>query len=294
MLVFESIPRVSHRSPVAAVFAANRLRILAAYALFLIENAVELAAPAVLGFAIAGLLRGDAVGVALLAGQQFALAAVGTLRRTFDTRAYVRMYAKLATECAIAQRAARLPASAVAARAVLARQIVEFWERDVPFLVHFAFRVVGSAAWLALAAPVLLPVCLLAAAAMVLGSVWHARRAASLNRFLHDGQEREAAVVADADPDAIREHFSAQARLRIRLSDAEAGAFGGWQLVGVGVLVAALVCVCRSDADFAAITAATGYVVLFLTALANAPLLAAQFSRLCDVARRLSVEPVVR
>ena len=65
-----------------AIFAKNYRRILATYALTLLENLFELLYPSVTGLAVNGLLRHKFLGLGLLLGVWFAHAATGVFRQS--------------------------------------------------------------------------------------------------------------------------------------------------------------------------------------------------------------------
>src|SRR5262249_3801207 len=107
-------------------------------------NLLGLAQPLALGLAIGGVLAGAWVGLTIFLGQQIAHLIVGAARRAIDTRVYTTIYGAPATAVVLRQRTSDVPVSLVAARSALARQLVDFFERDLPFVLHVGFGVVGA------------------------------------------------------------------------------------------------------------------------------------------------------
>ena len=103
-------------TPLVRLFRANWRSLTLTYALFNVENVLNLAHPFVLGVAINGLIRSEYGGVALLLGQRLANLFVGTARRMYDTRAFTAIYTDTVTRLVCRQRDAGVGVSTVAAR----------------------------------------------------------------------------------------------------------------------------------------------------------------------------------
>lgn len=274
-------------SPLGQLFAAHRVAILGNYTLLLAENLLGLAQPLALGLAIGGLLAGSWVGMGLLLAQQMAHLIVGAIRRAVDTRIYTAIYGNLAAGLVLRQRASDLPVSLVAARSGLARQLVVFFERDLPFVLHVGIGVVGAMVLLGCFDPWLVVLCGVALLPATMVGRRHARRAAALNAGLHDELEREVTVIERAAPDEVRGHYRRLASWRVRLSDLEAWNVGWMELVTVFLLTGALVRGCLiGGADAARIATLLGYLNVFVMGVINLPMVLEQWGRLRDIGRR--------
>lgn len=268
----------------------HRLRVGTAYALFLVENAAELAQPVVLGIAVRALVQRCWEGLALFAGVQLVHLTVAAIRRAWDTRVYTAAYAELAAGLVIDQRTGEGCVSAVAARSGLARQLVDFLERDLPMVLRTLLGVIGTLALLGLEDGLLALACLLAMLPAVLAAWHYARTTGRYNSHLHDQLEREVAVITAAQPGPVAQHYHRLAVWRVRLSDLEAVHVGLMQGLGLLLLLLALVRTCLSDLDLGRVVTVLGYVSVLATSLLNLPLLVEQFARLRDVARRVRGE----
>lgn len=195
----------------------------------MLEQGFTIGYPWATGVAVDGLLDARPGALVPLVGIWLAHTVVGLVRQAYDTRLFTRVYAETVTEMLIAQDKAtggRRGLAQLAGRAGLARELVDFLEDDVPAALTAVLGCFGALALLivyepragGLAAALLVPVAWLN---------WrYARRAAELNADLNDAAEREVDVVAARDRSRAEAHFSAVARLRVRLSDAEAHTWG--------------------------------------------------------------------
>ena len=99
-------------TPLVRLFRAHWRPLLLTYALYNVENLLNLAHPLVLGVAINGLIRSEYGGLALLVGQHLAHLFVGTARQMYDTRAFTAIY----TETDVHRRVGLCPDADPAAR----------------------------------------------------------------------------------------------------------------------------------------------------------------------------------
>jgi ABC-type multidrug transport system fused ATPase/permease subunit len=270
------------------LFSENRLRILATYTLFTIENLLRLAQPFALGWAINDLLTSQIFGVGVLVAQHVLHLVVGLARQVYDTRTFSAIYSDLATRMIVSQRAAGIDVSRITARASLSREFVEFFEHSIPMLMKVCFSVVGSVIMLAWYDWMIVGCCLGLLIPAALLSHHYAKWTRRLSRGLHDELEREVDVISSRNELEVRNHFDDVACWRIRLSNAEAINFGLMECFILGVIVAVLFRACQLPAVQAGdIFAVFRYLMLLLMGLDNLPRLIQQISRLRDVSSRL-------
>ena len=172
----------------------------------------------------------------------------------------------------------------------MSRELVDFLEREVPTLATAAIGLVGGIAMLfwydrlvgALVTALLLPV-------LVVYTVM-GRRAHRLNKDLNDETEREVGLIGRARLGPLASHFRRRGRLRVRLSNAEAGS---WSLVELFSITAVVLVLLRMTAipgiQAGELYAMLAYVWRVLECLDQAPLLVQRFARLLDIRRRLEL-----
>ncbi|MEM7740858.1 MAG: ABC transporter six-transmembrane domain-containing protein [Pseudomonadota bacterium] len=266
-----------------------RLQVSATYTVMLLENVFELLYPFTIGLAINGLIAGDGI-VSLLpfAGIWFFQLVTATARQVFDTRLFAKMYGDVAGRMIVRQRQAGVTTGEVAARSVMTREAVDFFEFEVPAFVTATISLIGGVAMLFLYDFV-------AGAAMALALVpvfviyfLYGRRSLALSRRLNDRHEREVSAIESGRPARVFKHFKALARWRVMLSDVQAGA---WAVADLFIFVAVMLVILRVTAELGAqvgdVFAAIAYVLTVITALDEAPLIVEQFSRLLDIRRRV-------
>ena len=274
-----------------AVFHAERWPIAATYAVTLLENLFALAYPFTIGLAIDGLLAGHGlVALAPLVLVWGLHIVVGAARQVYDTRVFARIYGTLAAGTVVRQRAAGYGMAEIAARAVMTRELVDFFEREVPTMATAVIGLVGSVAMLAfydtltglIVAALLVPVFLVY---RLFG-----RRAQALNRDLNDETEREVNLIVAGRLGPLASHFRRRGRLRVRLSNAEAAS---WSLVELFSITAVVLMLLRSTSlpgiGAGELYAMLAYVWRVLECLDQVPMLVQRLGRLVDIRRRLDL-----
>jgi hypothetical protein len=146
-----------------------RWRIAFTYALTVIEDLLELSYPWATGLAINGLLAQDYRMIAPVMIAWVLHTATGCARQMYDTRLYTEVYNNVVIDTVLRQRQFGIEPSKVAARSVMSREFVTFFEKDMPVVLNTLVSIVGSAAILfyydlvigALAALLLIPVAII-------------------------------------------------------------------------------------------------------------------------------------
>jgi ABC-type multidrug transport system fused ATPase/permease subunit len=267
---------------------AERLSIAGTYSLTLLENLCMLAYPAITGWAVDGLLKGSYRGLSALIAVWLVHLVTAFVRQRFDTRVFMGLYARFAVRTVAEQQRLGHGTSIVSARVEMMRDMVGFFEADVPAMFSQVVTVVGSLVMLFtydlqagfIAMAVLLP--------MGLVNAWYWRRALRLHRGLNDQIEREIADIEAARPLRLRRHFGRVRRWHVQLSDSESWTWTVTELATIVALVVLLIDFTRSASFSAgAIYAVLAYVFDYLEGLDSAPALVNNVARLRDIRARL-------
>ena len=278
-------------SPTVEVFRAERWRIALTYGVTLLENLFHLLYPWTIGLAIDGLLAGQGFRVLVpLAAIWSAHILVGAARQVYDTWVFARVHAAIATATIARQRVAGIDTTEIAARSVMSRELVDFFEREVPTLMTAALGLVGGIAMLFwYDRPVGLIVTVWMAPVLVVYAIM-GRRAHGLNPDLNDETEREVDLIERNRFMPLASHFRRRGRLRVRLSNAEATS---WSLVELFSITAVVLVLLRMTSlpgiQAGELYAMLAYVWRVLECLDQAPTLVQRFARLLDIRRRLDV-----
>ena len=215
---------------------------------------------------------------------------IGAGRQVYDTWVFARLHARIATATIERQRLAGIQTTEIAARSVMSRELVDFFEREVPTLMTAALGLVGGIAMLFwYDRPVGLIVTVWMAPVLVVYAIM-GRRAHGLNPDLNDETEREVDLIERNRFMPLASHFRRRGRLRVRLSNAEATS---WSLVELFSITAVVLVLLRMTSlpgiQAGELYAMLAYVWRVLECLDQAPTLVQRFARLLDIRRRLDV-----
>lgn len=290
ILIDESkkIGQQSASQTLKAIAKAYPAKLFLTLSLVALENALLLAYPLFAGFAVDSIIRGDATSALFYAVVVLAFWVVGAARRAVDTRTFTRIYADLAVPVILNQRLQNQSTSTSAARVVLAREFVDFFEKHVPTIATALVSIVGAAVMLLVIEPWIGLACLGALLLCITLLPRFARRNQELHERLNDRLEKEIGLVEKVGPDTLQRHYRVLSRLRIWLSDREAIAYLFVGSVAAVLFVIAISQLALSPAVKAGhVYAVMTYLWTFVSSLDEAPSMVDQLARLRDIGKRV-------
>jgi ABC-type multidrug transport system fused ATPase/permease subunit len=268
------------------LYSQNRLRLWVTYGLTLLENIAGVLQPLVIGHAINTLLDKRYDGVIVFAVFWVVYVGMSTLRRVYDTRTFTHIYGQFATGVVLRQHEQGVEASKVIARSTLAKEFVDFFERDVPNMMTSVIGLIGAVVMLFVYDLYLGLFSLVLFLPLVVINYFNARRSFKLNQHLNDELEREAEVILSKQPAQVQQHYSLLAKWRVKLSNLEATNFSLMEVFILGLVIAVLVRTASLDVRAGDIYAVLAYVYNLIGGLDAVPALVQQLSRLRDIGRR--------
>ncbi|WP_370663196.1 ABC transporter six-transmembrane domain-containing protein [Massilia mucilaginosa] len=210
------------------------------------------------------------------------------MRRALDTRIFTRIYADLAVPVILNQRLHKQSTSTAAARVVLAREFVDFFEKHVPAIATALVSIVGASVMLVLIERWIGLACLTALLLCAGLMPRFARRNQMLHQRLNDQLEKEIGLVQDVGAHTLTRHYRFLSRLRIGLSDREAIAFLCIGMLAATLFALAIIRLAMRDAASAGhIYAVMTYLWTFVCSLDEAPAMLDQLARLTDIGQRV-------
>ncbi|HET9503251.1 MAG TPA: ABC transporter six-transmembrane domain-containing protein [Hymenobacter sp.] len=278
-----------------ALARAHPGRLAVTLGLVALENVLMLAYPLFAGFAVDAILRGDTAHALWYAVVVLAFWLVGAARRAVDTRTFTRLYAELAVGVVLAQRQQAQSTSTAAARVVLAREFVDFFEHHVPAIATALVSMAGAAVMLLVLEWKVGAACVTALLSCLAWVPAFARRNEALHQRINNRLEQEVALVETVGPAALRRHYTVLSSLRIWLSDREASAYlaiGALAALLFGLLIALLAATPGIRAGH--VSAVMTYLWTFVMSLNEAPGVVDQLARLRDIGRRVAPIDVER
>ena len=246
------------RPTLAGIWQTYRLKITGTLSLLTAERMLGVAVPFVLGLAINDLIDGSMRGIWMLVGLEVAALLIGTVRRLYDTRVYAGIYTDIADRTAqrldigVSRRAARLG---------LARELVDFFEWELPELFAALIGILGAFAMLIYMLPLVGGMSIVVGLVVFTIFVISRGRMFSLNKLLNNELERQVTMLESKRDFSRQRHLSRLARWRIHLSDLEATNFAIAELFLSALIIGAVVVTVRAGLTVGEVFAVMTYLI---------------------------------
>ena len=242
----------------SGIWSTYRLRIVGTMSLLTVERALGVAIPFVLGIAINDLIAGNFRGIWWMVGLQLTRLAIGVVRRLYDTRVYAGIYTDVANQTA---RRTHTAVSRRAARLGLARELIDFFEWELPELVAAFIGMAGAFGMLIYMLPSVGAVSIVVG--ILIGFVFaiSSRRMFSLNKVLNNELERQVTMLESGKDFLRRRHLGRLAKWRIHLSDLEATNFAIAEFMLGALIIGAVVITVRAGLSVGEVFAILTYLI---------------------------------
>jgi len=267
----------------------HRLRLLLTYSLFCIEMAGNLIRPFLLGLAVNDLLAGSYRGLVLLSGVHLAWLALGTFRHMYDTRTFTALYNDLVLPM-LAQNRSRNNVSTLSAHAHLSRELVDFLESDLAYILEALYNILGSLVLLFFYESRVALICLFTLVPVFLIGRVYGRKMGALTRKRNDELEKQVGVIARGNKEEVKHHYGLLRKWQIRISDGEAWNFGTLELFVLVIIALSLIITSQTVAAGLLAGSMIGiynYILKFVSGLENIPYVIQRYATLKDIASRI-------
>jgi ABC transporter transmembrane region len=270
-----------------ALFAKYRLRMSGTYALLSIEEILMVLLPAFIGAAIDGALSGNYWALGHLQLALLVLIVAGFFRRRYDSAMYSAIYANSAIQLTNDANLFRDERRALITHTRWLRELINFFERDVPNAVRHLFSFFGSALMLAWYYWPLLGLAVLLALLVGAMTARYGKHAGRMNRLLNRFALNEPRLILQSNMSGSTSNFLRERGWRIRLSNAESWTFAWLWLAATIPIGLAIYLSAKAQHPPGQIFAQLSYLLAFIGSLEGLPLLAEQWSKMQDIVRRL-------
>ena len=269
-----------------------RFKLTFTYTLFCLEMLGSLLRPYFLGVAVNDLIKGSYQGVVVLSIVHLAWLIIGTARHMYDTRTYSGIYASLVTRF-LSRRIARSDISKLSAHSTLSRELVDFLESDLPYIIEALYNIIGSLIILYFYNSKVVLVCFIILIPVMIISYIYGKKMSRLTRLKNDELEKQVSIIAVGNDASIKKHYSTLRKWQIKISDKEAINFGLIELMVLFVIGSSLII----SSNLFGVTMLAGnligiynYILKFVSGLDTIPYSVQKISSLKDIIRRIEFQ----
>jgi ABC-type multidrug transport system fused ATPase/permease subunit len=280
MLKFKIIKGLLHQ---------HRAKLSITYILFSIETIGTLMRPLFLGIAVNDLIKGSFNGLIQLSLIHFAWLVIGTIRHRYDTRAFSEIYTSLVTVYLFKKKSIK-DVSKLTAHSTLARELVDFLETDIPYIIEALYNIIGSLVLLFYYDFLVVWVCLSILIPVMIVSHFYGKKMKLLTRVKNDELEKQVNILSAGNKESILNHFNQLRYCQIKISDNEAWNFGFIEMMVLIVIGCSLLI--SSESLGGAMLAGNligiyNYILKFVSGLDTIPYAVQKFSSLGDITERM-------
>ena len=271
-----------------SVLSQFRWQISLTWSLVQLEGVVWVLLPAVLGYAIDGVLLGEMQGVLWLTSLLIVGVAIGTGRRLYDTRVYTHIYARVATNTIKLQKSQKASLSVTVTRSQLVKELIDFFEYDLTDGFMSLVTIIGALFMLPFFEIRVFFACLFGAILIVIIYLISEKKIFGYNRELNNELENQVNVIDRMPLPGVFRFYRRIAGWRVRLSDLESFNFFLVDFIIVVLIIASVFLSAQATgASAGSIFTVVTYVTNFAEGVFMLPLLFQQYVRLKEISERL-------
>ena len=283
---------MSRLAALSHLILQHRYRLGITYFLFLIEMAGSLLRPLFLGIAVNDLIKGSYSGLIWLCVVHLVWLVIGTFRHRLDTRTYSAIYTSMVTRF-LARRYKQGDVSKLSAHSTLARELVDFLEFDLVYVMEAGYNILGSLLLLFLYDTSVVGVCLAILLPVTLISYQYGRRMRKFNRMKNDELEKQVDVISSGNGHLIRQHYDNLRKWQVQISDQEAWNFGIMELLVMVVIGLSLLITNKTmgaTMEAGSLIGIYSYIQRFVSGLDTIPYTVQRLSALKDILHRMHLQ----
>lgn len=266
-----------------------RFKLFLTYSLFSLEMLGALLRPFFLGLAINDLIKGSYHGLIVLSIIHLCWLIIGTIRHMYDTRTFTSIYTSMVTRF-LSKRNQNADISLLSAHSTLSKELVDFLEADLPYIIEAFYNIVGSLVLLYFYESNVVLICFAILFPVAIISYFYGKKMRALTKMKNDELEKQVSVIAIGNKESINRHYNKLRNLQIKISDKEAWNFG---MIEILVLVVIGLSLIISSKIFGTILLAGNivgiynYILKFVSGLDTIPYTVQRFSLLKDIIKRI-------
>lgn len=277
---------------IAKLFKRYYLKLSFTYSLYCLEMMGALLRPFFLGVAVNDIIKGSYHGLVVLSLVHLLWLLIGTVRHMYDTRTYTSIYTTLVTRF-LSVNNSKKDISKLSAHSTLSRELVDFLESDLTYIIEALFNIFGSLILLFYYNKNIVVLCLLMLIPVIIISFFYGKRVSRLNRLKNDELEKQVSVIAFGNEASVKQHYSNLKKWQIKISDKEAINFGIMELFVLIIIASSLLIssgVFGSTLLAGSLIGIYNYVLKFVSGLDTIPYAIQKISSLKDIVRRITIE----
>ena len=215
----------------------HKYKLLITYILFSLEMGGDLLKPYFIGKAVNDLLVGRFESLLIFLALHLGWMLIGMLRMRYDVRTYTSIYTTVMLQF-LQGKSARSDISKLSAHSTLTRELIDFLEYDLVYILEAIFNIFGSLLMLFFYDNKVVVLCVVILVPISLISRWYSTRMSKLTHYKNNEIEKQVDAISSFDRREMKRHYSALRKWHVLIADQQAYNFGIMETI-VALLIGA-------------------------------------------------------
>ncbi len=207
------------------IMSEHKLKLLVTYVLFTLEMSGDLMKPYFIGKAVNDLLKGSFESLIIFIALHLGWMAIGMIRMRYDVRTYTSIYNAVMLKF-LSGKTIKSDISKLSAHSTLTRELIDFLEFDLVYILEAVFNIFGSLILLFFYDIHVVFVCMAILIPISFISRWYSKRMSKLTHFKNNEIEKQVDAISSFDKKEIERHYWALRKWHVRIADQQAFNFG--------------------------------------------------------------------
>jgi ABC-type multidrug transport system fused ATPase/permease subunit len=276
---------------IESILREYRYKLLLTYSLYALEMLGLLLRPWLLGEAVNGLLQQSYNGLLNLALVHAAWLLIGTWRHRYDSRTYSEIYTALVVK--MVKRNPNRKLSRLSAHSTLSRDVVDFLEFDLNYIIEAAYNILGALILLFFYDTRVVLLCMAMLLPVTIISYFYGKRLRRFTALRNEELEQQVDALSSRNILRIQTHYNQLRKWQVKISDQEAWNFGVMEFIVLILIIAALLISVQQGGAFLQPGDYIGiytYILKFVTGLDTIPYVLQRMTHLKDILQRVQQE----
>jgi ABC-type multidrug transport system fused ATPase/permease subunit len=274
---------------ISNIWQNHKVKISQTYTLNIIENVSNMLLPAASGLLIDGFIAKKMDGLWFFIAAYVFWYGTAMIRRVYDTKVFTKIYNDVSIKTIVHHQEENIDSGTINARIELLKQMVNFFEVDMPFLMNNLIQMFGAFVLLYFYDPKVMVVCLVVILPSFAINYFFGKKMLSVATEVNDKYEQQLEMIqSKANESSLVSYFNIVRKLNIRKSNLEAWNFGILEIFVLLMIIASLYMICQNPLlKHGDIVAIYGYITRFAYSFDFIPHLTAKLSVVKDIENRL-------
>lgn len=274
------------------IILKQKSKLSVTYLLFGLEMVGDLLKPLFIGKAVNDLLVGSVRSLLIFLALHFAWMLIGMIRMRYDTRTYSGIYNEIILK-SLSERKASSDISKLSAHSTLTRELIDFLEYDLVYILEAIFNIFGSLVLLFFYNVYVVLICLVIMIPISFISRRYGKKMSMLTYHKNNEIEKQVDVISSSDEKEYYRHYKALRKWQVKISDQHAFNFGIMEAF-VAALIAISLFIATKDSTQTEVVnqgeliGIYFYIIKFNKGLETIPYILEKYASLKDIVQRIS------